>query len=283
MMEIFPLNYLKNSFSPILSFTKRQYLKVWQMIILLFVLTGCLLIPMSFSLGRINQVSLNDFVPEAMSIISPEFVTNIQQLNSTADGLEIPTDRIILDEGSIMLAIIEDEAAALEAIENKTGVILTPTSFLIKEVERPLIQQTYLTNSSLTSVESPEGLINELSRQWFESNRLAIVLTNFINVWVLMFLSSLLILLGSSLFLSFMRLSSLYSIQSYREALHVCLHAFLLPTLLAMLLGFFTQDPIMMLTLQGIAFVLVLLWIYWKTHFQDQYVEKQAVKASDSK
>lgn len=182
-----------------------------------------------------------------------------------------------------MLAIIEDEAAALEAIENKTGVILTPTSFLIKEVERPLIQQTYLTNSSLTSVESPEGLINELSRQWFESNRLAIVLTNFINVWVLIFLSSLLILLGSSLFLSFMRLSSLYSIQSYREALHVCLHAFLLPTLLAMLLGFFTQDPIMMLTLQGIAFVLVLLWIYWKTHFQDQYVEKQAVKASDSK
>ena len=283
MMEIFPLNYLKNSFSPILSFTKRQYLKVWQMIILLFVLTGCLLMPMSFSLGRINQVSLNDFVPEAMSIISPEFVTNIQQLNSTADGLEIPTDRIILDEGSTMLAIIEDEAAALEAIENKTGVILTPTSFLIKEVERPLIQQTYLTNSSLTSVESPEGLINELSRQWFESNRLAIVLTNFINVWVLMFLSSLLILLGSSLFLSFMRLSSLYSIESYREALHVCLHAFLLPTLLAMLLGFFTQDPIMMLTLQGIAFVLVLLWIYWKTHFQDQYVEKQAVKASDSK
>ena len=283
MMEIFPLNYLKNSFSPILSFTKRQYLKVWQMIILLFVLTGCLLMPMSFSLGRINQVSLNDFVPEAMSIISPEFVTNIQQLNSTADGLEIPTDRIILDEGSTMLAIIEDEAAALEAIENKTGVILTPTSFLIKEVERPLIQQTYLTNSSLTSVESPEGLINELSRQWFQSNRLAIVLTNFINVWVLMFLSSLLILLGSSLFLSFMRLSSLYSIQSYREALHVCLHAFLLPTLLAMLLGFFTQDPIMMLTLQGIAFVLVLLWIYWKTHFQDQYVEKQAVKASDSK
>lgn len=282
-MEIFPLNYLKNSFSPILSFTKRQYLKVWQMIILLFVLTGCLLMPMSFSLSRINQVSLNDFVPEAMSIISPEFVTNIQQLNSTADGLEIPTDRIILDEGSTMLAIIEDEAAALEAIENKTGVILTPTSFLIKEVERPLIQQTYLTNSSLTSVESPEGLINELSRQWFESNRLAIVLTNFINVWVLMFLSSLLILLGSSLFLSFMRLSSLYSIQSYREALHVCLHAFLLPTLLAMLLGFFTQDPIMMLTLQGIAFVLVLLWIYWKTHFQDQYVEKQAVKASDSK
>lgn len=282
-MEIFPLNYIKYSFSPILSFTKRQYLKVWQMIILLFVLTGCLLMPMSFSLGRINQVSLNDFVPEAMSIISPEFVTNIQQLNSTADGLEIPTDRIILDEGSTMLAIIEDEAAALEAIENKTGVILTPTSFLIKEVERPLIQQTYLTNSSLTSVESPEGLINELSRQWFESNRLAIVLTNFINVWVLIFLSSLLILLGSSLFLSFMRLSSLYSIQSYREALHVCLHAFLLPTLLAMLLGFFTQDPIMMLTLQGIAFVLVLLWIYWKTHFQDQYVEKQAVKASDSK
>ena len=36
-MEIFPLNYIKYSFSPILSFTKRQYLKVWQMIILLFV------------------------------------------------------------------------------------------------------------------------------------------------------------------------------------------------------------------------------------------------------
>lgn len=274
-MEIFPLNYIKYSFSPILSFTKRQYLKIWQMIVIIFVLTGCLLMPMSFSLGRIKEVSLNDFVPQAMSVITSDFVEEVQNLTPTAGGFEITTDTIILDENSTILALYSEEADGLKAIENKTGVVFTSTSFLIKEADRPLIQQTYLTNSTLTSEESEEAMISELSRQWFEVNRMSVVLTNFINVWLLMLLSSLFVILGSSLFLSFMRLSNLYSIQSYREALHICLHAFLLPTFLATLLGFFTQDPILMLTFQGIGFVLVLLWMYWKTHFQDKYVAKQ--------
>lgn len=274
-MERFPLNYVKNSFSAYLSFTNRQYLKIWQMVIILFVLTGCLLMPMSFSLGRINNVSLNDFVPQAMSVITSDFVEDIQNLTPTADGFEITENHLVLEEEANILAVYADETSALAAIEDKTGVILTPSSFLIKEADRPLIQQNYLTNSSLASAESQEALIEELSRQWFESNRLAVVLTNFINVWLLLLLSSLFLILGSSLFLSFMRLSNVYSIQTYREALHVCLHAFLLPTLLAAVLGFFTHDPIAMLTLQGIGFVLVLLWVYWKTHFQDQYVEKQ--------
>lgn len=277
-MEIFPLNYIKNSFSPMLSFTKRQYLKIWQIIIVFFVLTGCLLMPISFSLGQINQVSLNDFVPQAMSVINDGFVKEVQTLRPATDSYDIKNDSLILDEDAKILAMYADEATALNAIENKTGLILTPTFFLIKEADRPLIQQTYLSNSTLPSVDSKEDLVDELSRQWFESNRLAVVLTNFINVWLLLFLSSLFLILGSSLFLSFMRLSSLYSIKSYFEALHVCLHAFLIPTLLATLLGFFTQDPTLMLSLQGIGFVLVLLWMYWKTHFQDQYVAKQLTK-----
>ena len=280
-MERFPLNYFKNSFSPILSFTKRQYLKVWQIVLIFFVLTGCLLMPISFSLGRIEQVSLNDFVPEAIAVLTTDFVEELQTMTSSEEGIAIPTDYLLVDDETNILGFYTNESSALSAIDNKTGLIITPSAFLIKEADRPLIQQAYLSNSELTTVASTESLINELSRQWFESNRMAIVLTNYINVWFLMFLSSLMLILGSSLFLSFMRLSHLYSIKSYRESLHVCLHAFLLPTLLAMMLGWFSQDPIMMLTAQGIGFVLVLLWIYWKTHFQDQYVSSQQVDNQD--
>lgn len=274
-MDMFPLNYVRNSFSPILAFKNRRYLKIWQMVIILFVLTGCLLMPMSFSLGRINQVSLIDYVPEAVGLVTEDFVEEMSTIHTTAAGLDITSEHLIMEESGNILAFYPDESSALAAIEDKTGILLTPTSFLIQETGRPLIQQTYLSDSQLISVNSAEELVNELSRQWFESNRLSVVLTNFINVWLLMLLSSLFLILGSSLFLSFMKLGNLFSIKSYREAMHLCLHAFLIPTLIAMLIGLFSQDPITMLSFQGIGFVLVLLWIYWKTHFQDRYVAKQ--------
>lgn len=278
-MDMFPLNYVRNSFSPILAFKNRRYLKIWQMVILLLVLTGFLLMPMSYSLGRLNQVSLIDYVPEAVALVTNDFVEEIRKIPTTPSGLDIASEQVIMDESENILAFYPDDTSSLAALNGKTGIILTPTSFQIQETGRPLIQQAYLSNSQLASVNSVEELVSEFSRQWFESNRLSVVLTNFINVWILMLLSSLFLILGSSLFLSFMKLSNLFSIQSYLEALHLCLHAFLIPTLIAMVIGLFSQDPIMMLTLQGIGFVLVLLWIYWKTHFQDHYISKQLKEA----
>lgn len=278
-MDMFPLNYVRNSFSPILAFKNRRYLKIWQMVIILLVLTGFLLMPMSYSLGRLNQVSLIDYVPEAVALVTNDFVDEIRKIPTTPSGMDIASEHVIMEDSENILAFYPDETSSLAAINGKTGIILTPTSFQIQETGRPLIQQAYLSDSQLGSVNSAEELVSEFSRQWFESNRLSVVLTNFINVWLLMLLSSLFLILGSSLFLSFMKLSNIFSIQSYREALHLCLHAFLIPTLIGMLIGFFSQDPIMMLTLQGIGFVLVLLWIYWKTHFQDRYISKQLKEA----
>lgn len=276
-MEVFPLNYLRNSFSPKLSFKNRNYLKIWQMIVLILVLTGCLLMPISISLGKINQVTLIDYVPKAMNLVSEELVQEINQLSFNEQTLLITEEQILMDNDEGLLALYPEDVDLPVA---KDFIIFTPTTFYIQEVDRPLISQPYRSVERLTSVNSTESLIQELSQQWFESNRMAVVLTNFINVWVLIFLSTLMVILGSSLFISFMRFSDIFSIKSYREAIHLSLHSMLIPTLIAAVVGLLTQNPTTMLTLQGIAFVLVLLWVYWKTHFRDEYILKQEEKSN---
>ena len=114
-----------------------------------------------------------------------------------------------------------------------------------------------------------------MSQQWFWSNRTSIVLTNYIQLSVLIIVSLLFLVLGSSFFLSFMRKNDMYDINSFSEALTIVLNCLGLPTLIAMVIGLISGNPTTMLTVQGLLFVLMLMWVYWKTHFNDTYVQNK--------
>lgn len=280
MLAVFPLNYLRTLFSPILSFKNRHYLKLWQIVLIILFLTGLLLSPMSFRLGRLSNVNLMDYTPNAMQLVDHSMVTAVNQLEETEQGYAIDDHQVIQSGESGVVAFFSDNTAAKEAVESQGGIMFTPTQFFIQEPEKPLINQAYLNDSAIQDVTNPEELIAELSRQWFAKNRLAIILTNFINIWILMITSSLILWLGSSFFISLMRFSDRNSIRTFKESLQLCLNCLGLPTLIASLIGVVSGSPTTMLSAQGIGFVLMLIWVYWKTQFQDQHVAKLEAEAS---
>ncbi len=264
--------------SPVSSFMQRNYLNIWQKILILLMLNSLLLMPISLAIGRQNRADLKDYMPQAMTLLDETIVSKLHDVAVKEEQLVIDDVELIKDDASGIVGLAPSNEAAQTVLSGKSGIVFTPQEFYMKEEGRGQLSQAYLLDSQLTKVTSVEELKEELSRQWFESNRLAIVLTNFINTSILLLVSFLGLILGSSLFLYLTKFSRMYSIQTFSEAFTVCLNGFGLPTVLAVLVGFFWVDPIMMLTVQGFAFVGMILWIYWKTHFRDEYVLEKSKK-----
>lgn len=181
MLEVFPLNYFRTIFSPILAFKNRRHLKIWQITLLVLFLTGVLLLPMSLQLGKLQQAPLVDYTPNAVALIDEDLIVAVNQLERTEVGYEIESLQIIEEGSSQVVALVPDTETASSLLEGRTGIVLAPTAFYIQEANKPLINQSYLNDSALETVTTSEELSAELSRQWFEVNRLSIVLTNFIN------------------------------------------------------------------------------------------------------
>jgi len=160
-------------------------------------------------------------------------------------------------------------------LSDRGGIIYTSDQTIFGEDSSSLFYQPYTGDKAMNEVEDVESLKTLMSQQWFWSNRTSIVLTNYIQLSVLIIVSLLFLVLGSSFFLSFMRKNDMYDINSFSEALTIVLNCLGLPTLIAMVIGLISGNPTTMLTVQGLLFVLMLMWVYWKTHFNDTYVQNK--------
>lgn len=276
MTQVFPFNYFATIFSFVKSFTNRNYLKIWQMVIVVFLLNSMLLFPLSLQIGRMTAASLADFVPEAMSMIDDNLILALNKLEGNAEHLGIRDFQLIKEDGEKVVAFAPDADQARALLDNKVGLVFTPDAFHISEEGAPVIEQVYTGEIALNQVDQGDELAQIMSQQWFGSNRSSIVLTNFIYIWLLVFTSILILIFGTSFFLSLMKYNQrMYSIRSFREAFTITLNCLGLPTILAMFVGLITGNPVHLLTAQAILAVMMLITVYWKTHFNDQYVSKK--------
>lgn len=261
MKNTFPVNYFATIFSPIKIFINRHYLSLWQIGLIILLLNGLMLLPLSSALGNVQSADLNNFVPKAIATLSEE---TIDSFNHTIIDSE-KSDR------ANFVASIDDVQLPLAS---EFEIVFAKDGFIIQEGNKPTIKQSFLPTIPLKKVASKEELVTLLSNHWFQANRLAIVLTNFINIWILMFFNFIGILLGASFLIWLTKFGKIFSIHTFSEAFQIVLNAFGLPTLIAMMIGFLVKDPNSLILTQSTLFILNLLWVYWKTHFNDNYLKR---------
>lgn len=260
MNNVFPLNYFTTIFSAKKIFQNRRQLTWWQILLIVLLLNGLMLMPLSVQLGNIQSANLNDFVPRALATINEQ---TVQQFNQMVEqGTVETTTQFIPSIRDLNTESLVDNS-----------ILIASDGFIIKEGKKPEIKQTYSEGVALEKVADKEALIALLSLHWFQANRLSVVLTNFINVWLLMFFNFVGLLLGTAFLLWLTKFGKIFTIETFNEALQLSLNTFGLPTLFAMILGFLLKDPNAMALTQSTVYILLLLWVYWKTHFNDQYVE----------
>lgn len=273
MAQVFPINYFITAFSAVKSFTHRQYLKHWQKLVVMILLASLMMIPLSFQLGRTTGADLTNYVPEVMDYIDESVVQELNALDNSGTDLMITEEKIIKENDELIICLAPSTEAAETLLSDRGGIIYTSDQTIFGEDSSSLFYQPYTGDKAMNEVEDVESLKTLMSQQWFWSNRTSIVLTNYIQLSVLIIVSLLFLVLGSSFFLSFMRKNDMYDINSFSEALTIVLNCLGLPTLIAMVIGLISGNPTTMLTVQGLLFVLMLMWVYWKTHFNDTYVQ----------
>ncbi|MBG9978605.1 DUF1189 family protein [Ruoffia tabacinasalis] len=275
MAQVFPINYFITAFSAVKSFTQRQYLKHWQKLVVMILLASLMMIPLSFQLGRTTGADLTNYVPEVMDYIDESVVQELNTLDNSGTDLMITEEKIIKENDELIIGLAPSTEAAETLLSDRGGIIYTSDQTIFGEDSSSLFYQPYTGDKAMNEVEDVGSLKTLMSQQWFWSNRTSIVLTNYIQLSALIIVSLLLLVLGSSFFLSFMRKNDMYDINSYSEALTIVLNCLGLPTLIAMVIGLISGNPTTMLTVQGLLFVLMLMWVYWKTHFNDTYVQNK--------
>lgn len=283
MAHVFPFNYLTTIFSAVKCYVNRNYLKIWQIILIIFLMNSFMILPMSLQIGRTDRADLNDFVPEAMSVLDGKVIESLNNIEVVNNQLQISEIQIIHEDATHTAAISPTREDAENLLNGRIGIVFTSDSFIISEEGTPVIQQVYTGSDSMNDVETPEQLAELMSLQWFGSNRSSIVLTNFIYTWILVITSILILLLGAAFFLSLMRKSRAYHIRSFREAVTIILNCMGLPTVGAMIIGFITGNAVHMLSAHGIFLIIMLMTVYWKTHFNDDYVSKVTLKLNSDK
>lgn len=275
MAQVFPINYFLTAFSAVKSFTHRQYLKHWQKLVVMILLASLMMIPLSFQLGRTTGADLTNYVPEVMDYIDESVVQELNALDNSGTDLMITEEKIIKENDELIICLAPSTEAAETLLSDRGGIIYTSDQTIFGEDSSSLFYQPYTGDKAMNEVEDVESLKTLMSQQWFWSNRTSIVLTNYIQLSVLIIVSLLFLVLGSSFFLSFMRKNDMFDINSFSEALTIVLNCLGLPTLIAMVIGLISGNPTTMLTVQGLLFVLMLMWVYWKTHFNDTYVQNK--------
>lgn len=270
---MFPINFIQAWFHPRKIFDRRNDFALWQLILAFLFVNALMLMPMSVQMQSIRTSPLQDYFPQAMKLVDDSTVNTFHELTSI-DGktLQMDTVKVMVNADDRLLVFAPDALTeAGKRLEGKTGIIFTPSGFVIQEPKAPLITQTYQEVETLIGAQTVSELTDSMSEQWFQDNRMAVILSRVLNVSLLLTVSNLIFVLGSSVFLYLMKGYRKFDIRSYKEAVAIALMSLGLPSLVCMVLGFWLMNPLEMITLQGIGFIIMLVWTFWVTHFNDEY------------
>lgn len=141
---------------------------------------------------------------------------------------------------------------------------------IIAEEGLPTATVLFTRDVSFGEMETKEEIVEEISRQWFNQNRVLIVLIFSFLISTFLLFMLLFLVFGSSFLLYLTKKGSLTTIKTYKESVNLILNSLAVPTFLAMLFGLFYFELYIMVTIQSLGMAAYLFWIWYKVQFNDQ-------------
>lgn len=266
--DIFPINYFKSVWTPIQAFKNRHKLNGFQLILVLVFLNGLMTIPVTLNYATLDFMPLEEFYPNAVKIIDEKAMEVIQTNRFDNGQMFIETPFHVENDYGVVAG--HGEASAGEELEDVDRYIyFEENQFLINEEGSPLTSVLYTKDFRLDDLESVEEIRHELSRQWFNQNRIFIVLFFSLMISAFMFIMTLFVVLGSAFLLYLTKKSTVTAINTYKESVNLVLNSLTLPTVVAMIMGVLHFDVTIMATIQTVGLIVMLFVIYYKTYFND--------------
>lgn len=268
--DVFPLNYVKNIWSPLKAFKNRFVLTWPMMIVVIIFLNALMVIPVTLNYAEMESFPLEEYYPIAASqLVDDQVVDELQTVDVNEGQLSIPEPFQVKNaNGEVVGGLSLDEIE--NHISSPNFIAFQENQLIIAEEGLPTATVLYTRDVSFGEMETKEEIVEEISRQWFNQNRVLIVLIFSFLISTFLLFMLLFLVFGSSFLLYLTKKGSLTTIKTYKESVNLILNSLAVPTFLAMLFGLFYFELYIMVTIQSLGMAAYLFWIWYKVQFNDQ-------------
>ncbi|WP_051912453.1 component of transporter [Carnobacterium funditum] len=280
--DVFPLTYFKNIWTPRLIFKKRHQLNWFQLLLVLFFLTSILMVPVSLNFLKMETYPIEESYPDTFKLMDESVVVAFQQATSKKGAL-VTDPGLHLAKKNGVVSITESDSVIKEDLKAENALIFSENEFYLKNKDVPVSTIRYTKDFTPSQIKSVEDMKAAISRQWFFQNRTYVIGSLLLLVFSILFVSTILIVLGSAVFLYLTKKNSFSSIKTYKESVNLILNALGLPSLIALISSFIQFDIIVMLTIQSIGLALMILMVFYTTRFNDKVPVKNNIEVAGGK
>lgn len=280
--DVFPLNYFKNIWSPKQIFKNRHQLNWFQIFVVLLFVNSLLMIPVALNYVKMDTFPVEDTFPGSFGLLDKAVVLKLQAGNYENGTLELPESFVLSTENGTVSGLLT-ESEIDEALAAENALVFQENEFVIKEGSQSVETIPYTKDFDLSKVTKVAELKEALSRQWFIKNKAYTVATLMSLVFSITLVSTLFLTFGSAIFLYLTKKSKFSSIDTYKESVNLLTNCIGLPSLIALLIGLIQFDIIIMLMIQSVGLVIMLLFVFYQTRFNDKTSRNEVKKAFGGK
>lgn len=275
----FPINYFNSVLTPVKNFIGRKQLSWPKLLFVILFLNGIMMIPIVMNFTQTEAIQLKSTFPAIYDLIDEDVVDSLNQTTSEKGQVTFTEPFILEKEAGIVLGGV-DEQEIEEALEMTNALVFAEDRFYLKEGDLPVSEITYTADVQLNGWQTVDDLQAEINRQWFQYNRVFIVATYSFMITGMLLMMNLLLVFGAAFFIRLAGRSAMIEINTYKESVNLILNAMGIPVLLAFLLGLVMPDISMIMSVQTFGLVVMLVLIYFRTQFSEDYVAKRKREAS---
>lgn len=264
----FPFNFFYNMVSPIRSFSNRKSLS-WPQIILMFIfLSALMVLPIPFHYQHTQDISMSNYLPQVDQLLgNQQLQKEIKQADYHKQAFNFGGSKVLKRTKKQILGI---DLTQQQVANYETVVNVRPKYIYLKE-KRTTNKLWY---SSLHNMQQG-SFRKQVNWLWYQGNKGAIAFSMLIIIGSVVVLTNIMLVFLAAVFIWMTRKSPYMTIKTYRESVCLMLYTIGLSSLIVTLVGFIDFDISIMLILQMIICSMMLLLVYAKTHFNDQYVENR--------
>lgn len=275
----FPINYFNSVLTPVKNFIGRKQLSWPKLLFVILFLNGIMMIPIVINFTQTEAIQLKSTFPAIYDLIDEDVVDSLNQTTSEKGQVTFTEPFILEKEAGIVLGGV-DEQEIEEALEMTNALVFAEDRFYLKEGDLPVSEITYTADVQLNGWQTVDDLQAEINLQWFQYNRVFIVATYSFMITGMLLMMNLLLVFGAAFFIRLAGRSAMIEIDTYKESVNLILNAMGIPVLLAFLLGLVMPDISMIMSVQTFGLVVMLVLIYFRTQFSEDYVAKRKREAS---
>lgn len=254
----YPFSYFANTLTARQIFSGRKTLNFWKGLLTSLFLIALLIFPNTLHIAQMKSYPLDTFVSGIYSPLTEDVMEDLKTVTITDGQLSHAAsdhDQVYFGETARQISGFSYQFASTTLTIRKDDTVLTEISY---------------TDLKTSDFQSRDQLTSALSTAWFKANRISLSALLIALSSFLLALNFLFLLLGASGILYLTKRSKLFDFTSFGQCLNFTLNCLFLPTFITCIIGLFGLSIANLITIQNVLFMLLLIWVFFKTHFKDQ-------------